>query len=471
VIQLVKLIDLEAEQRVISSMMFSEEACIEAMTFLEDKDFSDTFHLAVFSTVSGLFTRGVKPTYTEVAKEGLKTGIIIGQQDMNRLREIAEKFIDSENIIYWTEEVRTKSKLRHLDFMLRKYQNRIEVGKDSDAEEVLSEASEEFSDLSVINADEDLQDPGVIATIGYDLISQKTTRYREAVDANPYGAVILDGAPTGIKTLDEITLGYKPGDLIILGAQTGHGKTAFALNSAKAASIDGGMPCLYINTEMSVNQIALRWACILSGIRHDKIRNGAVTNEELQEIGNAYATLTNSGIYTAHIPNLTPAKLTSIARRAKIRKDVQLIIIDYIGRMDTLDPRLQEWQVLHSIVKAQKQLAQNLECAVMCLVQLNYDGTLQGAKKMKNEADLMLKLVPVSEETVQGLAKEKGIIYDNWNYDLEIDKNRDGPSGNRIPLHFDMAIQKITQATRKGEAEMADDEDAWLKYGKEIKRG
>lgn len=465
-----KLIDLEAEQRVISGMLHSDDACAEAITLLTDKDFSDPFHLAVFSTVSALYIRNVKPTLAEVLKEGLKTRLITGKQNVDRLREVSAHYITDENIGYWVQQVKTKSKMRHMETMLKKYHDELKTAKDSEAEDILNKASEEFSSLSIIAADEDIQEPGEVAKLGYDLVVQKMERYREMRDANPYGAIILDGTPTGLKNLDEITLGYKPGDLIILGAQTGHGKTAFALNTVLATSVEANQSCLYINTEMSKQQIALRWGCILSGVDHDKIRHGAINNEELQEIADAYGKLANSGFYPAHIPNLTPAKLTSIARRAKIRKNVQLIIVDYVGRMETSDPRLQEWQVLYNIIRAQKQLAQNLECAIICLVQLNPDGTIQGAKKIKNECDLMLKLIPVPDETVQEIAREKGIVYKNWNYDLAIEKNRDGVSGNRIPIWFDMSIQRITQAVRiGGEPEKEPSKDMWSDIGREVK--
>ncbi len=462
-----KLIDLEAEKRVISGMLHSDDACAEAITLLKEDDFSDQFNHAIFSITSNLYINSVKPTLAEVLKEGLKSGLITGKQNVDKLREISSHYIDDDNIGYWVQQVKTKSKMRHLEQMLNKYHKKLATARDSEAEELLNKASEEFSTLSIIAADEDIQDPGELAKLGYDLIVQKMERYREAKNANPYGALVLDGVPTGIEKLDEITLGYKPGDLIILGAQTGHGKTSFALNTACATSITANQPCLYINTEMRRQQIALRWGCILSGIDHEKIRHGAITNDELSEIFDAYGKLTDSGFYAAHVPNLTPAKLTSIARRAKIRKDVQLIIVDYVGRMETTDPRLQEYQVLYNIIKTQKQLAQNLECAVMCLVQLNPDGTIQGAKKMENESDLMLKLIPVPPETVEEIAKEKGIVYENWNYDLEIVKNRDGISGNRIPLWFDMSVQKITQAVRKSEALKEANKDIWADIGRE----
>ncbi len=123
------------------------------------------------------------------------------------------------------------------------------------------------------------------------------------------------------------------------------------------------------------------------------------------------------------------------------------MIIDYIGRMDKIDPRLQEWQMLEQIVKTQKMLAQNLNIAVMCLVQLNPDGTLQGAKRMKNEADLLLKLAPIPREEMDENEDLKNYI--NPNYYVIVEKNRDGRSGIRLPITFDLQKQTMKDAERK----------------------
>lgn len=446
--KLVNLVDTEAEQRVITSMLKSENACAEAITELEEKDFSDPFNLKVFSSITSLYVKNVKPTLSEVLKEGLQSQLIAKKQDIDRLTQTTSQYIDDENIGYWIQQVKTKSKMRLMNTMLDKYKETITTAKDSEATEIISKASDEFSSLSILSADENIQEPGEVAKLGYELVTKKMERYREAKNANPYGALILDGVPTGIDTLDQITLGYKPGELIILGAKTGDGKTSFALNTIEAVSVNAKQSTLYINTEMSKEQIALRWGCILSGVDHDKIRNGAITDKELDLIAEAYRKLTESQFYPVSIPNLTPSKLISVAKKAKLRKNVQLIITDYVGRMETFDPRLQEWQVLYNIVKAQKQMAQNLDCACMVLVQLNDDNSIQGAKKIKNESDLMLKLLPVPEDKVRGYEAEKGIMYENWNYELLIEKNRDGLAGNSIPLFFNKPTQKISQAVR-----------------------
>lgn len=212
--------------------------------------------------------------------------------------------------------------------------------------------------------------------------------------------------------------------------------------------MDNGRNLLYLNTEMSRQQIALRWASILAGIDHDLIRKGDITETELSKVLNAYSRLRVSGFYSYPCPNLTPEKTISLARKFKAQKNIEMMIIDYIGRMDKMDPRLAEWQLLEQIVKTQKILAQNLGIAVICLVQLNPDGSLQGAKRMKNECDLMLKLSPLDPEDLE--TDENLKKYHNPNYALYIEKNRDGVSGKRIPIVFDLQKQIMKDADRRG---------------------
>jgi len=195
---------------------------------------------------------------------------------------------------------------------------------------------------------------------------------------------------------------------------------------------------------MSRVQIALRWGSILSQVEHEKIRSGDLTSGEFSKVLQGYSVLSGSGFYSYPCPNLTPEKIVSIARKFKAQYDIKMMILDYVGRMDKLTPNFAEWQILEQIVKAQKMLAQNLDIAVMCLVQLNEDGTLQGARRMKNECDLMIKMVPVTNEEIE--QNEKLKKFRDVNYRLIIDKNRDGRSGIDIMIHFDKARQILRDA-------------------------
>lgn len=440
------IFDLESERRVLSSMLHSEEACIEAYNALSVADFYSPMNAAIFELLSSLFEREIIPTYVELLKEAHSLGMLNNPRDIEEIKYIAEHYIDDENIKYWIKRVKDKAKIRKfIEFLHVNYQTIVEE-KEQDVEQLLLMAEDYLTNLTALEVDDQIDTPEDIASLGYQEVERRFLRYREIQEKHK-GMIPLDGLPTGFPRLDRITLGYKPGDLIILGAQTGHGKTAFALHTARAIAVDYGKNLLYLNTEMSREQIALRWGSILSSVEHERIRMGDINQTELSLILNGYSRLRASGFYSYPCPNLTPEKTVSIARKFKAQKNIDMMIIDYIGRMEKYDPRQQEWQVLEQIIKTQKILAQNLKIAVMCLVQLNPDGSLQGAKRMKNECDLMLKLSPIPKEELE---EKPWNDYKNPNYYIRIEKNRDGQSSIISPIKFDLQRQTMQDAERIG---------------------
>ncbi len=440
------LFDLESERRVLSAMLHAEAACIEAFNTLSPIDFFSPQHATVFELSCSLYEREINPTLVELIKEGHSLGIFTNPRDIEDLSYIAEHYIEDENIKYWIKRVKDKARLRRFEFFLRRNYQMLSEENEQDVEQILMSAEEELTNLTALEVDDHVDTPVDLARLGYEEVERRFLRYKEIKEQHK-GVIPLDGLPTGFDNLNKVTLGYKPGDLIILGAQTGHGKTSFALHTANAIAIKNRYSVLYLNTEMSREQIALRWGSILSGIEHERVRSGEINESELSRILNGYSQLGESGFYSYPCPNLTPEKTISIARKFKAQKNVDMMIIDYVGRMDKQDPKLQEWQILEQIVKTQKMLAQNLKMVVMCLVQLNPDGSLQGAKRMKNECDLMLKLSPITKEEME--ENEDLKKYDVMpNYAIYVDKNRDGQSGIRIPICFDLQRQMMMDVKR-----------------------
>lgn len=454
-----ELRDLEAERRVLSAMMHSEVSCIEVLSSLKDSDFADETNRSVFILCSDLFARGAKPTYAEVMKQGISLGFV-SSRNMSEVQYISESFIDDRNISFWIDKVKDASKLRGAVSLLNKYNSKLQDGV-KDVDSFIGEVSLGFFSLSMGGDKEGIDSPEEIAELGIALLEQRVEAYRKMEEAcRILGDVPLEGVPSGFPTLDKLTLGFKPGDLIILGAQTGHGKTAFALNVAKAACLDNDFSTLYINTEMSKEQIARRWGAMLSNVAVNQIRSGSVNDEQKEKIIEGYRRLGRSKFYPVSIPNLTPHKLDVLARKAKIQKNVQLIVLDYVGRMEKFLPDMPEWQVLEQIIKKLKILAQTLEVACFVLVQLNEDGTLQGARRMKNECDLMLKLLQVDNETKERIESKYKKQYEDFDYRIYVDKSRDSESGITIPLVFDKGRQQITEAKEKA--------DVWDGYERRV---
>lgn len=448
--------DREAEQRILSALVHSEASCIEVLSKVTDGDFADPMCRNLYLLGRGLFTRGVRPTFTEILKEGQDLGFIERPAVLEEIKYISQQYIDDHNINYWIGRVLNASKGRKAQHLI--IQAAQELGKpDVDINQFIQDTGADFMALAVDTDTERIETGADIGDLLAASLDENIEKWRKNQDnAKTYGQIPLDGVPTGLPSLDYMTLGYKPGDLIILGAQTGHGKTAFAINTTNAVCVEAGEPMLYVNTEMSRKQIAYRFGGMLSEIELHKIRVGSVTNNERAQVLAARELLNGSKLNVAHLPNITPAKLLMFAQKAKLQKDIKLLILDYVGRLDVSDPRHQEWEMLSALIKNIKIMAQNLEIACMVLVQLNADGSLQGAKRMKNECDIMLQLLPFGEGKEGSDRKEQfqekyGFVYEpGCNYYLRIDKNRDGKAGVSVPLVFDMDIQRIREAREVG---------------------
>ena len=67
---------------------------------------------------------------------------------------------------------------------------------------------------------------------------------------------------TSFNNLNYATGGFEKGDLVIMSAETGGGKSAFAMNICRDMGIMQKRPVFYLNSEMSKEQMALRWSAI-----------------------------------------------------------------------------------------------------------------------------------------------------------------------------------------------------------------
>lgn len=257
---------------------------------------------------------------------------------------------------------------------------------------------------------------------------------------------------TSFRKLNKCTGGFERGDLVILSAASGVGKSAFAANIARDVGIIQKRPTLYLNSEMSDKQQALRYASLLSGVSHKMIRDGLPDDTEGQgdadywgRVEQAAEKQVDGRLYTLTIPDLQIENAIAETSRIKERIDLDneqreegkaafplsLVIVDYVGRMDTLSNRdRQEWQIMEQAARALKTMAQELNLVVVMVAQMSSNGeTLAKASSMKNECDLWLNLRRLSNDEYAKVSK-------CWNVCIEIKKARNVETGKKLLMHF-----------------------------------
>ena len=249
---------------------------------------------------------------------------------------------------------------------------------------------------------------------------------------------------TEFKSINYATGGLEKGDLIILSAETGGGKSAFAMNLAYQIGIVQKRPVLYLNSEMSADQMALRWNSIISHISHSKIRRGELTEEEFYYIISKSDEMTKGKLHTLTIPDLQVKKYFSETRRAVKKYGIEMLVVDYIGRMDmTNAPSKEDWQILKSAAQKLKTLAQDLGIIVVMIAQLNERGKLAQSSYMSHEADLWINLTRIEEDNLNKFYP--------FNMLLQLKKARNASTNKPLFFFFDGDTLSFTDKKERAE--------------------
>lgn len=386
-----------------------EECLINGMARLKKQYFWQQLHREVFSIMQKMYEKGTCVDVVTVATEGKA---LFKDRTASWLM-IKEAYISSSAFDHLVDKLIDLHERRGLSDMAIKVSE--QVNEDITINEIVSGIEQAI--YSVANDEQAvIVTPKEHASRMLDTLSNRMERKSNC------------GIKTRYRDINyALNGGFEPGQLIILAAQTGKGKTAFAMNLMRDIAIIQKIPGLYVNTEMNEEQMDCRWMSMLTGIDHHKIATGNLITEEFNKVNGILDHMHNSGFHSVTEPNLTMNKMISISRKFTAQKKCKVIVCDYIGRISTLDPKLQEWQVLKNAAKQLKTLAQELGVTVIMLAQVTKSERLEGAQSMENECDLYGYLRPLYDDELASMAE--------FNYCLDVQKNRSGPC-KKIRLKF-----------------------------------
>lgn len=186
---------------------------------------------------------------------------------------------------------------------------------------------------------------------------------------------VSPGIPSGFPSLDAFTSGWKPSNLIIVGARPSVGKTAFALNLARAAAVQFGVPVGFFTLEMHDTEITDRLICAETGISSDHLHGNSgykLSQDEWKRIETSIVNLVKAPIYIDETPSLPIMEFMTKAKRMKREHNVGLIIIDYLQLMTgTPATAAHREQEVSSISRLLKATAKELNIPIIALAQLN----------------------------------------------------------------------------------------------------
>ncbi|MDY0092983.1 MAG: replicative DNA helicase, partial [Candidatus Vecturithrix sp.] len=182
---------------------------------------------------------------------------------------------------------------------------------------------------------------------------------------------LVTGVPTGFLELDELTSGLQPSDLIILAARPAMGKTSFCLNIAQHIGVREQLPTAIFSLEMSKEQLGIRLLCAESRLNSHDVRIGNIQDDDWERLTHASEILSKAPIYIDDTPALSILEMRAKAKRLKMEKGLEAVIVDYLQLMQPRVRRENRQQEITEISRSLKTLAKELHVPVIALSQLS----------------------------------------------------------------------------------------------------
>lgn len=183
---------------------------------------------------------------------------------------------------------------------------------------------------------------------------------------------------SGFEKLDnKMDGGFHPTDYIIIAARPSIGKTAFALSIIRNMILSPRNYTVgFFSLEMSGVQVTQRLLSSISNIPLKTIRGVRFTSPRDEGFGRLLSTaskLSSSKLYIFDTPNMPLKDIRSLARKYKREKGLDVIVIDYIGLVDSglVGAKVQNFEKVAFVSRSLKQLARELEIPVIVLCQVS----------------------------------------------------------------------------------------------------
>ena len=352
--------DQDAEMSVLGSILLDPLSVAKVLQFLHPEDFYRENNGQIYRAALDLFAAGEPIDNVTLAAQLQTMGMLDRIGGRTQLASMQSAVPTAANIEYYGRIVKEKAYKRRL---ISAGSNIAGFGYDDgvEAEEAINQAQ------SLVFGVADDRDQRELARL-YDLLGPAMERISLQMES---GQGVI-GVPSGFHDLDRMTGGFKDSDLIIVAGRPSMGKTSLALNIALHAALESKKAIAIFSLEMSKEQLTERLLTEQAQIDAQRLHRGLLSEAEYDRVSNALGPLGEAAIFIDDTPAMDELTLQLKARQAKMRHNIDLIVVDYLqlmhGRSRGDDNRVQE---VSSISRSLKGLARELRIPVIAISQLS----------------------------------------------------------------------------------------------------
>lgn len=347
---------LEAEQSVLGSILI-DPACLDTITpIVSSDDFYLEEHRSIYATMQGMYLKSKNIDVVTLIDELVKDGVYDAAGGKEYIRLIAETVPTAANVKDYATIVRDKSTLRALIGACE------EVTEAAYTEEEEVERLVEMAESKIYAIAEQKDNKNFVHIKDallqvYNHLQQLITNKEET-----------QGMKTGFSGLDRVLVGMGKSDLVLVGARPGMGKTSFAMNVAVSAAMRSKKAVCVFSLEMSAEQLVTRLLSSEALVDSYHLRSGELTDEDWQKLAHASSTLSDCQILIDDTTGLTVTGMMAKLRRVK---NLGLVVIDYLGLMQSEHRNDNRVQEVSEISRNLKLMAKEFQVPVICCAQLS----------------------------------------------------------------------------------------------------
>ncbi len=423
---------IEAEQAFLGSIIRKPD-CFDAVGgMLSAEDFYLEEHRHIYLAIVKMYTESRTIDPVTLANALVESGIKDQTGGIQYIALLAESVPSAANVKDYAKIVKDKSTLRRLITACDEiHKNAYE--ESAPVRTIIDNAEQKIFDISNNNDTKELRHISDILHSVYTEL-EMSSEQRNA----------MKGTKTGFSGLDDKLIEMGKGDFIIVGARPGMGKTSFVLNIGTNVAKKTKKAVAIFSLEMSCEQLVTRVISSEAMIDSQTLRTGALTTEDWENVAGVIAELSGCDIYVDDTSQIGVTEMRSKLRRVQ---NLGLVIIDYIGLMQSntnVDNRAQQ---VGEISRNLKIMAKDFGVPIVCCAQLNRGTEARGVTNkrptladlrdsgsIEQDADIVLFLYRDTYYKDIGAATEQegdAPIEDTANTaEVIIAKNRHGSVGN-----------------------------------------
>jgi replicative DNA helicase len=430
----------DAERSLLGSIMISKNAFFKIVDIIKATDFYDPKHKTIYAAILKL-TEEQKPIDLVSVTNLLEgRGELAAIGGPNYIADLTSAVATASHVKHYAEIIAEKSLRRRLISASEEITELSFDESETDAAAILDSAEQKLFDVAKNSVKSDLISIETILTESFDRLEL----LHQQGGATP-------GIPTGFTDLDRKLMGLNRSDLIIIAARPAMGKTTLALNIAHNIAIDEKLPVLFFSLEMSKEQLVDKMLSTESGVESAKLRTGDMSDQDFDDLSQAWGTLGEAKLYIDDTPGITVTEMRAKARRLSYRQKPGLIVVDYLQLMSGTGRdggnRVQE---VSEISRGLKIMARELDVPVIALSQLSRSvesrhpqipqlADLRESGSIEQDADIVAFIY--REHYYNPETERKHIA------DVIVAKFRNGPTG-KVELYFKPENQKFMNLDR-----------------------